>query len=559
MNIAKKFNLWMGIALLILCFFIIFVVYPLILILYKSVIDPESSKLTLDYFTKFFARKYYWSTLVNSFYVTVCSTIIASVIGLPMAYVLRSVKIPGSKYLNILIVISYLSPPFIGAYAWIQLLGRNGFVTQIINSIFGVKLDGIYGFAGIVLVFALQSFPLIYMYVSGALKNLDNSLNEAAESLGLTAFQRVRQIILPLVMPSLLAGSLLVFMRVFSDFGTPMLIGEGFKTFPVLIYTQFMGEVSTDDHFAASLCVIVIVITLLLFFLQRYIAGHYSYSMTALKPMEAVEAKGSKKIFAYLFVYGVTFLAMLPQLTVIFTSFLEVSGGAVYTGNFSLQNYKTLFTTGELLGMIGGTFALAIGSACIATILGTIGAIGAFYSKKGSRRFMDFANQIPVVNAEVVTGFSICVLLIVVLGLSKDSFFPLIVGHVVLEAPFVYLSVLPKLKQMDNSIYEAALDLGANASVALRKVVIPQLIPGIVSGFMLSVTLSLDDYFITTYTKPSTFDTISTYVVNATKGSHTEIKTALWALSTLIFVVIVAGVLAWNLLADRKAGAENER
>ena len=224
------------------------------------------------------------------------------------------------------------------------------------------------------------------------------------------------------------------------------------------------------------------------------------------------------------------------------------------SGHFSLQNYKTLFTTGELLSMIGGTFALAFGSALIATILGTIGAIGAFYSKKGPRGFMDFANQIPVVNAEVVTGFSICVLLIVVLGLSKDSFFPLIVGHVVLEAPFVYLSVLPKLKQMDNSIYEAALDLGASAGLALRKVVIPQLIPGIISGFMLSVTLSLDDYFIT-----STFDTISTYVVNATKGSHTEIKTALWALSTLIFVVIVAGVLAWNLLADRKAGAENER
>lgn len=228
-------------------------------------------------------------------------------------------------------------------------------------------------------------------------------------------------------------------------------------------------------------------------------------------------------------------------------------------GHFSLLNYKTLFTTGELLSMIGGTFALAFGSALIATILGTIGAIGAFYSKKGPCGFMDFANQIPVVNAEVVTGFSICVLLIVVLGLNKDSFFPLIVGHVVLEAPFVYLSVLPKLKQMDNSIYEAALDLGASAGLALRKVVIPQLIPGIVSGFMLSVTLSLDDYFITTYTKPSTFDTISTYVVNATKGSHTEIKTALWALSTLIFVVIVAGVLAWNILADRKAGAENER
>lgn len=255
---------------------------------------------------------------------------------------------------------------------------------------------------------------------------------------------------------------------------------------------------------------------------------------------------------------GIVLLFMyLPVMILAVYSFTDTATIGTH-GNFSLQNYKTLFTTGELLGMIGGTFALAIGSACIATILGTIGAIGAFYSKKGTRGAIDFVNQVPVVNAEVVTGFSICVLLIVVLGLSKDSFFPLIVGHVVLEAPFVYLSVLPKLKQMDNSIYEAALDLGANASVALRKVVIPQLIPGIVSGFMLSVTLSLDDYFITTYTKPATFDTISTYVVNATKGSHTEIKTALWALSTLIFVIIVAGVLVWNLLSEKKGGADNE-
>ena len=112
---------------------------------------------------------------------------------------------------------------------------------------------------------------------------------------------------------------------------------------------------------------------------------------------------------------------------------------------------------------------------------------------------------------------------------------------------------------MDPNLYEAALDLGCNHRQALWRVIVREIMPGITSGFMLSVTLSLDDYFITTYTKPSTFDTISTYVVNATKGAHTEIKTSLWALSTLIFVVIVAGVLAWNLLADRKAGAENER
>ena len=126
----------------------------------------------------------------------------------------------------------------------------------------------------------------------------------------------------------------------------------------------------------------------------------------------------------------------------------------------------------------------------------------------------------------------------------------------VLCTPFVYLSVMPKLKQMDNGLYEAAMDLGATPFQALRKVVIPQIIPGIISGFMLSITLSLDDYFITTYTKPATFDTISTYVVNATRGAQTQIKTALWALSTVIFVVVVLAVVLMNLVVSRRKDSQ---
>ncbi|MCD8364313.1 MAG: ABC transporter permease [Clostridiales bacterium] len=219
---------------------------------------------------------------------------------------------------------------------------------------------------------------------------------------------------------------------------------------------------------------------------------------------------------------------------------------------FSLQNYVTLFTTEELLEMIRGTVFLALGSAAIATAFGTLGAIGSFYSKKSASAFLSTLNQVPVVNADVVTGFSICILLVVAFGVSKDTFIPLVAGHVILCAPFVYLSVMPKLKQMDPSIYEAALDLGATPASALRTVVLPQLASGIVSGFALAVTLSLDDYFIATYTKPATFDTISTYVVNATKGAQTEIKTALWALSTVIFAVVVLIVLCANVYASRQ-------
>lgn len=120
-------------------------------------------------------------------------------------------------------------------------------------------------------------------------------------------------------------------------------------------------------------------------------------------------------------------------------------------------------------------------------------------------------------------------------------------------APFVYLAVMPRLKQMDSGLYEAALDLGATPFQALYKIVLPQIVPGIVSGFMLSVTLSLDDYFISTYTKPATFDTISTYVVNATRGAQTEIKTALWALSTVIFLVVILVVVLMNLVSLKTA------
>ncbi len=223
-------------------------------------------------------------------------------------------------------------------------------------------------------------------------------------------------------------------------------------------------------------------------------------------------------------------------------------------GDFSMDNYIKLFTTPELLEMILGTLSLALKCAVLATFLGTLGAVGAFYSKKGIRNLIVASNQIPVVNADVVTGFSICVLLIVTFGIDKDTFIPLIVGQTVLAAPFVYLSVVPKLKQMDHSLYEAALDLGATAPQALIRIVVPQIIPGIISGFLLAITLSLDDYFIATYTKPATFDTISTYVVNATKGAQTEIKTALWALSTVIFLVILLTVITSNLISSRKGG-----
>lgn len=266
-----------------------------------------------------------------------------------------------------------------------------------------------------------------------------------------------------------------------------------------------------------------------------------------------------KKILPIVWLIAVLVFIYVPILVLAVYSFTDATMVGTGISGFSFENYVNLFANEELRDMIFGTLALALISAAIATVLGTVGAVGSYYSKRLSKNLLHAANQIPVINADIVTGFSVCVLLIVLLGISKDSYVPLGIGHVVLCAPFVYLSVLPKLKQMDNNLYEAALDLGATPAQALFKVVLPQLIPGILSGFMLAVTLSLDDYFITTYTKPSTFDTISTYVVNATKGSQTEIKTALWALSTLIFLIVVIFVVVMNIVSGKHKEVRREK
>ena len=260
-----------------------------------------------------------------------------------------------------------------------------------------------------------------------------------------------------------------------------------------------------------------------------------------------------KKIFSGTFFYLVLLFLYFPVLLLAFYSFTDSAMIGSFR-DFSLQNYVTLFTQEELRSMMWGTVTLAIAVSLLSTLLGTVGAIGAYYGRRTMRGAVELANEIPVVNADVVTGFSICVLFIILLRIDKASFIPLLMGQTTLCTPFVYLSVMPRLRQMDDSLYEAAMDLGSTPMQALGQVVLPQIMPGIINGFVTAVTLSLDDYFIATYTKPASFDTISTYVVNATRGARTEIKTALWALSAIIFALVVLAVWIMNL-----RGKKNER
>lgn len=257
-----------------------------------------------------------------------------------------------------------------------------------------------------------------------------------------------------------------------------------------------------------------------------------------------------KKFFSKGYIFLVLAFIYIPIFILVAYSFNAGKVIGAWEG-FSLVWYGKLGTIKEV---VVNTVTLAIVSSIIATLLGTMGAIGIFYSKGKLGKSVKAASQIPVVNSEVVTACAL-VMLMLILGLTHRSIFGLYVGHVVLSAPFVVLSVIPKLKQMDPNLYEAALDLGATPTQALFKVVLPEILPGVFSGFMLAITLSLDDYIITATLSPLDYDTISTAVYKAIALSTEKASEQVpiyRALTTIIFLITVAAVLIMNIRTGKK-------
>jgi len=257
----------------------------------------------------------------------------------------------------------------------------------------------------------------------------------------------------------------------------------------------------------------------------------------------------AKIILGRAFIFFILLLMYAPIIILIIFSFTESTNVGTWEG-FSFQLYLDLFKNEEIMQAVFNTLLVALSSGVVATILGTLGAIGTFYMSPKGKKMLEGMTQIPIINAEVVIAISLAVLIVTIK--VPFNFLTLLLGHVVLTVAFVYLSVKPKLVQMDPSIYEAALDLGATPSYAMRRVIIPEILPGIVSGFMLSVTLSLDDYIITAFLRDNSFETISTYVQGVIAKS--SIPPALRALTTIIFLValLVLFVNNWKQKQEEK-------
>ena len=537
----KKIEIWSVISWVMLGMFILFLIYPMFGILNQAFFSPEGS-FTLEQFTKFFSTPYYSSTILNSFQVTLAVMAVTLLIGIPFAYFYSFYSLKGAKFLFVTAILCCMSAPFIGAYSWIMLLGRNGVITVFIRNVFGIRIGSIYGFSGILMVQALKFFPLVFVYMNGAFKSIDNTLIEASANMGCTGIKRFFTVIMQLSMPTILAAAMLVFMRAFADFGTPLLIGEGYRTFPVEIYNQYLGENGTNHNFAAAISVIAIVVTAMVFFLQKFLTKRYNFSISALHPVQKKKPKGIAGALMYIYCYGLIALAFMPQLYIIYLSFRNCDG-AVFKPGFSMGNYQKAMKK-LLVRSINNTMIFGVVSLLIIIILAILIAYLVVRRPKVLNHTIDTLSMLPYIMPGSIIGIAL------VIAFGKKPFALtgtmaiMIIALVIRRMPYTIRSATATLQNIPISTEEASISLGAGKLKTFFTVTTPMMANGIMSGAILSwvaIVTELSSAIILYNNKTITL-TMSTYaaISRGNDGLACAFAAILTALTTLSLILYLA-------------------
>ena len=532
-----RFDFWSFVGLLSLVFFGLFLIIPVGRMLIYAFQSTDGQAFTLENMIKFFSRPYYTTALWNSLKVVLSATVLVILIGVPLAYITTTFKIKGKRLIDILVIISMLSPPFLGAYSWILMLGRSGTITTFLKGLFGIEMPSIYGFGGILLVFVLKLFPYIYMYTKGALKKVDASLGEAAESLGYHGIRKVLNVSLPLVLPTILAGGTIVFLRAFADYGTPRLIGEGYSTLPVIVYQEWVSETGTNAYFASFVALIMMLVAAIVFLVQKWISGRKNYTMSMLNPPQPKRLHGLGNFFAHAYVYLITLLATLPQIYIIVISFRNTKG-VMWAEGYGLGNYITVFT--KSLSSILNTFEFAVIAIIIVIVLGTLFAYFTVRKKNLLSKVLDVFIMFPYVIPGTIFG------LILLMSYNKGPLVLsgtaaiIIISYVIRRMPYTVRSSAAILRQISPSIDEASLSLGYGSMQTFFHVTMPVMVPGIVSGAILSWITIINELSSTLmlYTGKTQTMTVTIFQEISRGGYGTAA-----ALSTILTVTMIVSLL----------------
>jgi iron(III) transport system permease protein len=543
----RRWDAWDGVAILGFLLLGALLVLPLGKLLWASVV-ADGGGLSLRHYAEFLGRPYYRRTIGHSFLVSSLVTVGALLVALPLAWLVARVDIPGKLLLRTLVILPLVSPPFIGAYSWILLFGRAGYATTLAQA-WGVTLPTVYGMHGIVLALTLNLYPLAFLLILSGLRAVDASLEEAGAGLGSARWRVFRTITVPVVLPSVLGGALLVFLTAFADFGAPMIIGEGYQVLPTVVYSLFVDEMGGPPAMASTAATLLVLCTSGLLLLQWWLTGRRDYAMIQLRPVPWVRPRPVLRAVLAALAYLVVGLSLVPAVVVAVTSFFEARGPVLYP-SFSLGNYREVLY--NVPGALRNSFVLSGVSTLLDVALGTLVAYLVVRRRSAATAALDSAVMLPYAIPGTVIGVAYIVAFNTPPLVLTGTFLILVLAYWVRRLPYAVRSGAAILQQIDPSVEDASISLGVPPLRTFVRITARLMAPGILSGAILTWVQTITEISATIFLYTAAWSTITVVIYRQVSSSNFGSAAAA---STLLLVAVFVPVLLVNWAAGDRATA----
>ena len=480
-------GVWLAFGL-IAAFLLAFLIVPIGLVIYTAFVD-ESNRLTLGHFANFFGQTVFVESFLNSLWVSLASVAVATLIAVPLAYLTVRFEFRGALLIQTLGVLPLIMPPFVGAVAMQLIFGRNGSVNLLLNDWFGFTVPIMDGLIGVTFVESIHYFPFILLNLVASMRNIDGAMEESALNLGAGGWRLFRRVIFPLAMPGYLAGATLVFVKVFDDLGTPLVMGVTNMLAPQS-YLR-ITSVGIDDPQGYVISVIMIAFSILALGLAaRVMKGRdYSTLQKGGNSLQRRRLSGWESVLAYGWIILVLLITLAPHFGILLMSFAKVWSFSVLPDAYTLEHYATVFT--DARGMMANTLLYCLLAAGLDVVIGTAIAYLILRTNLPGRRWLDYM-------ASAALAIPGLVLAIGYLRLFKGVNLPftdtpvvstwvlIMLAYAVRRLPYALRSCMAALQQVHVSLEEAAQSLGATRMSTIRRVMVPLMVGGMLAGFVTS-------------------------------------------------------------------------
>lgn len=472
----------------VLAFLAVFLLVPIALVIYTAFVT-ETGALTLGHFSNFFDQSLMRESFVNSLTVALSSVFFASVIAIPLAYLTVRFEFRGALLIQTLGVLPLIMPPFVGAVALQLIFGRSGSVNLILNDWFGFSIPIMNGLVGVTFVESIHYFPFILLNLVAAMRNIDGAMEESALNLGAKGWRLFWRIIFPLSLPGYLAGAALVFVKVFDDLGTPLVLGVTNMLAPQA-YLR-ITSVGIEDPLGYVISVIMIVLSILALWMAARVMKGKDYA-TLQKGGAALQRRklhGWESVLAYAWIVFILLVTLAPHIGILLMSLSKVWSFSVLPDSYTLEHYATVFTDSKM--MIVNTLQYCSMAAGLDIILGTTIAYLIYRTRLPARQWLDYLASIALAIPGLVLAIGYLRMFKGVNVPFTDTpmvatWFLIMIAYAIRRLPYALRSCMAALQQVHISLEEAANSLGAGKLSTVRRIMVPLMLGGILAGFVTS-------------------------------------------------------------------------